>query len=77
VPASGHGRAFAAYAALRNGAELTALGIGGALVDLIGARATLVVAGAGTALVALAGLLVLSGASRPARSAVQPCAPHV
>jgi hypothetical protein len=77
VPASGHGRAFAAYAALRNGAELTALGLGGALVDLIGARATLVVAGAGTALVALAGLLALGGASHPARSGVQPCAPRV
>ena len=61
VPASAHGRAFAAYAALRNGAELAALGLGGVLVDLVGARATLAGAGGGTALVALAGLLVLAG----------------
>src|SRR3954451_23256269 len=54
VPASAHGRAFAAYAALRNGAELAALGLGGVLVALVGARATLAAAGVGTALVALA-----------------------
>jgi len=75
VPAAGHGRAFAAYAALRNGAELMALGLGGALVDLLGARATLVVAGAGTAVVALAGLLALGSASRRARPAGRPFAP--
>jgi MFS transporter len=69
VPAAGHGRAFAAYSALRNGAELAALGLGGALVDLIGARATLAAAGAGTLLVAVAGLLVLSGAGFAARGA--------
>ena len=61
VPASAHGRAFAAYAALRNGAELAALALGGVLVDLIGARATLAAAGGGTALVALAGLAALTG----------------
>jgi MFS family permease len=61
VPASAHGRAFAAYAALRNGAELAALALGGVLVDLVGARVTLAVAGGGTALVALAGLAILAG----------------
>ena len=69
VPTAAHGRAFAAYSALRNGAELAALGLGGALVDLLGARATLAAAGAGTALIALGGLLVLSGAGRGARGA--------
>jgi hypothetical protein len=51
VQASAHGRAFATYAALRNCAELAALVIGGVLVDTIGARGTLVVAGGATALI--------------------------
>jgi hypothetical protein len=59
VPADAHGRAFAAYAALRNGAELAALGLGGLMVELLGARVTLAVAGGGTALVGLAGYLAL------------------
>jgi MFS family permease len=46
VPESLHGRAFAAYNALRNGAELVALLGGGLLVAAIGARWTLFVAGA-------------------------------
>lgn len=66
VPAEAHGRAFAAYAALRNAAELAALGLGGLLVELLGARVTLAVAGAGTALVGLAGYLALQ---RPRRAA--------
>lgn len=60
VPGDAHGRAFAAYAALRNGAELGALGIGGLLVDLAGGRVTLLVAGGGTVAAGLAGLLLLS-----------------
>ena len=46
VPESLHGRAFAAYNALRNGAELVALLGGGLLVAAIGARWTLLAAGA-------------------------------
>jgi MFS family permease len=46
VPARLHGRAFAAYNALRNGAELVALVGGGLLVAAIGARWTLLLAGA-------------------------------
>jgi len=45
VPQSLHGRAFAAYNALRNGAELVALLGGGLLVVAIGARWTLLFAG--------------------------------
>lgn len=46
VPSSLHGRAYASYNALRNGAELFALVGGGLLVAAIGARWTLLLAGA-------------------------------
>jgi len=46
VPQRLHGRAYAAYNALRNGAELVALVGGGLLVAAIGARWTLFLAGA-------------------------------
>jgi MFS family permease len=75
VPASAHGRAFAAYAAMRNGAELAALGAGGALVDVLGARSTLVIAGGGTAVVALGGLVALAGASRGGRAVARGARP--
>jgi len=58
VPAALHGRAFAAYNGLRNGAELIALAGGGALVVTLGARGTLALAGAIPVLAALAGLAV-------------------
>jgi MFS family permease len=58
VPGRLHGRAFAAYNGLRNGAELIALAAGGLLVAAIGARATLALAGAIPLLAALVGLLV-------------------
>jgi MFS family permease len=56
VPDRLHGRAFAAYNAMRNGAELVALALGGVLVTLIGGRATLAIAGGASVLIALAGL---------------------
>jgi MFS family permease len=58
VPARLHGRAFAAYNGLRNGAELIALAAGGALVASIGARTTLALAGAVPLLAAAVGLVV-------------------
>lgn len=58
VPDAGHGRAFAAYNGLRNGAELFALLGGGVLVGLIGSRATIALAGAIPLLVALAGIAI-------------------
>lgn len=62
VPDAVRGRAFAAYNAARNAAELGALAAGGVLVALVGARAALAIAG----LVPLAiGLLALF--TRPAR----------
>jgi MFS family permease len=45
VPSTLHGRAYAAYNALRNGAELIALVGGGLLVAALGARWTLFLAG--------------------------------
>jgi len=56
VPDRLHGRAFAAYNGMRNGAELIALGCGGLLVSGIGGRATLALAGGISVAVALAGL---------------------
>jgi len=56
VPSRLHGRAFAAYNGLRNGAELIALAAGGLLVAVIGARTTLALAGAIPLLAAFAGL---------------------
>lgn len=59
VPAAMHGRAFAAFNGLRNGAELVALALGGALVAAAGARWTLLVAGLVPLAAAAAGMLVL------------------
>lgn len=59
VPESLHGRAFAAYNAIRNTAELGAFAAGGFLVTAIGARGTLAYAGGLSALAGLIGLLAL------------------
>jgi predicted MFS family arabinose efflux permease len=59
VPENLHGRAFAAYNAIRNTAELGAFAAGGVLVALIGPRGTLAYAGGLSALVGLVGLLAL------------------
>ena len=56
IPAERHGRAFAAYNGLRNTAELGALVAGGLLVSTLGARATLFLAGVGSAIAGLVGL---------------------
>jgi MFS family permease len=56
VPARLHGRAFAAYNGLRNGAEMVALVLGGLLIAAIGARWTLLLAGAAPAAAGVVGL---------------------
>jgi predicted MFS family arabinose efflux permease len=56
VPDRLHGRAFAAYNAMRNGAELVALACGGVLVAVLGGRTTLALAGGVSVAVALVGL---------------------
>ena len=60
VPGRLHGRAFAAYNGLRNGAELFALAAGGVLVATIGGRATLALAGAIPVVAALVGLALFA-----------------
>ena len=70
VPARLHGRAFAAYNGIRNGAELGALAAGGVLVAALGARWTLLVAGGVSALAGLLGLVALPRVARGA--AVEP-----
>jgi Major Facilitator Superfamily len=59
VPERLHGRAFAAYNGIRNGAELGAFAAGGILVAAIGPTGTLAYAGGLSALAGLIGLLVL------------------
>jgi NADH:ubiquinone oxidoreductase subunit 4 (subunit M) len=63
-----HGRAFAAYNGLRNGAELVALAWGGLLVTAVGARGTLAFAGGLSVLAALAGLVAYVSFPRTARA---------
>jgi MFS family permease len=70
VPARLHGRAFAAYNGLRNGAELIALAVGGLLVAAIGARSTLALAGGIPLVAALAGLALYT--RRSVESGTQP-----
>jgi MFS family permease len=60
VPEALRGRAFAAYNGARNGAELAALALGGLVVGAFGARAALLAAGLGPALIGLACLLLLT-----------------
>ena len=59
VPERLHGRAFAAYNGIRNGAELGAFAAGGLLVAAIGPTGTLAYAGGLSALAGLIGLLAL------------------
>jgi len=79
VPDRLHGRAFAAYNGLRNGAELFALAGGGLLVAAIGGRATLALAGGVSMLAGLAGLAIylarrdrLTGDPEPAAATAGP-----
>jgi MFS family permease len=60
VPEARRGRAFATYNALRNGAELGALGAGGVLVGLAGAQVALAVSGAIPLLIGIAACALLA-----------------
>jgi MFS family permease len=52
-----HGRVFAANAALLNSGQIAAVALGGILVEAIGPKGTLVLAGAGMVFVGIAGLV--------------------
>jgi MFS family permease len=60
APQDLRGRVFAAYNGARNGAELGALALGGLMVGLAGARATMLGAGIGPALIGAVALLFLT-----------------
>ena len=68
VPDALRGRAFAGYNAARNAAELGAIGAGGALVGLIGARPALLLSGLVPLTIGLAAMVLLthSPSRRPA-----------
>ena len=63
VPDALRGRAFAAYNAARNGAELGALGAGGVLIGAIGAQPALLLSGAIPLAIGVAALIVLASPS--------------
>ena len=65
VPGRLHGRAFAAYSAARNAAELVALAAGGLLVAAIGPRPALLIAGLGPVVLAAGGLAILRPVAEP------------
>ena len=66
-----HGRAFAAYNGLRNGAELIALAAGGALVAAIGGAGTLWLAGGAAGIVGLAGASLVASGRAPGQAAAR------
>ena len=76
VPARLHGRAFAAYNGLRNGAELVALAGGGVLVVALGGRVTLALAGGIPILAALVGLAIYAARTIEPASAATPIPPR-
>lgn len=65
VPAAAQGRAFAAYNAGRNAAELTALGVCAALVAVTGPRAGLAVGGGAAVVLAAVGLVACMSTRSP------------
>jgi MFS family permease len=78
VPDRLHGRAFAAYNGIRNGAELIAIACGGVLVAAIGARTTLAIAGGVPVLAALVGLVLYRRRSvSPPSGPVEPAEPLI
>jgi MFS family permease len=63
IPREKHGRAFAAYGAARNTAELGALGLGGVMVATLGAQPALLIAGLGPVVAGLAAIAYRSSSA--------------
>jgi hypothetical protein len=76
VPEAVRGRAFAGYNAARNTAELGALGLGGVLVNVIGARETLALSGAVPLLLGLSALALTKGRGTAAAGPTTAGRPH-
>lgn len=68
VPDQLRGRVFSSYYAIVNAGQIVALGLGGAVLEWLGARTTLFVAGAGAAVVAVLGTLAYLRLPREARA---------
>ena len=64
VPEASRGRAFAAYNAARNGAEMAALGAGGVIVGVAGAQLALALAGAVPLAIGIVTLLMVTAPER-------------
>jgi hypothetical protein len=75
VPAAAHGRAFAAYGAARNTAELGALGLGGVLVATLGAQPALLLAGLGPVVAGLAALAYRPSSAAALSRRIAPATP--
>jgi MFS family permease len=68
VPDRLRGRAFAAYYGMIQAAQIIALGASGGLVELAGTRLTMMLAGGGTAVVGIIGILLYARVPAPERS---------
>jgi MFS family permease len=75
VPDGLRGRAFAAYYGMVQAAQIVALGVSGGLVEAAGPRMTMVIAGAGTAAVGVAGTLLFARIPSGERRAREPATP--
>jgi MFS family permease len=68
------GRAFAAFYGIVNAAQVSAMAMGGGLVDLLGGRGSLAIAGGGAALASAIGLLIHVTMPRAERTVAEPAA---
>jgi MFS family permease len=66
------GRAFAAFYGIVNAAQVTAMAMGGGLVDLLGGRGSLAIAGGGAALASAIGLLIHATMPAAERTVAEP-----
>jgi MFS family permease len=68
------GRAFAAFYGIVNVAQVSAMAMGGGLVELLGGRGSLAIAGGGAALASGIGLLIHAAMPREERTVAEPAA---
>jgi MFS family permease len=68
------GRAFAAFYGIVNAAQVSAMAMGGGLVELLGGRGSLAIAGGGAAVASGIGLLIHAAMPRAERTVAEPAA---